>query len=358
MLNKKDKDILKSLIKIPSPSGFERPIAGFIKDCLKQRGVKDNQLEIDKCNNLIVNLNYKKEKTVLIDAHSDEIGFIVSNVDRWGSISLQYIGGGCSTILSARHLNILSKQGIVPAVINRKHSHLVGDEDTELTYSPDQADVDIGLRDRKDVLKHIRIGDPVVYSHNFTEMLNDFYAGYGFDDKSGCFILMKAIEGIVKSKIKPSTNLIFVFSAQEETGNSKLLPVVRKMKPDLVIEADVTFATDYGNMDELEREAGKCELGKGMALYRGVDIDEKCWELAVETAKKNKIPYQIQTCAGRIGYTSLEMTGEGEGIKALVWGIPLRSMHAPTEVIHGDDLLSGAFLLSCFLQNKKLSKLL
>ncbi|MHA2013311.1 MAG: M20/M25/M40 family metallo-hydrolase [Candidatus Helarchaeota archaeon] len=298
--------------------------------------------------------DYGKEKTVLVDAHSDEIAFIISNVDRWGSISLQYIGGGDSTILSARNLNVLTKSGIIPAVINRKHSHLVWDETTELNYSPEQADVDIGIRDRNKILKFVSIGDPVVYQHHFRELIDNHFTGYGFDDKSGCFILIQTIKALIKSRIKPSVNLVFVFSAQEETGNSKLIPVVRKIKPNLVIEADVTFATDYGNVDEIEREVGRCELGKGISLYRGVDVDENCWELAVEIAKKRKIPYQVQTCCGRIGYTSLEVTGEGEGIKALVWGIPLRSMHAPTEVINLNDLLSGSKLLTYFLQSKKL----
>lgn len=358
MINEKDIKLLQNLIEIPSPSGFERNIAEFIYDYLLKIGINHNQIKIDKHHNVIVKFNYGQEKTTLIDAHSDEIAFIVNNVDRWGSISLQYIGGGDSTILSARHLNILTKNGIVPAVIDRKHSHLVWDEDTELNYSPEQADVDIGIRDREAILKIISIGDPVVYRHNFRKLMFDYVTGYGFDDKSGCFLLIKTIEKIIKSKIKPKVNLIFVFSTQEETSNSKLLPVVRQEKPDLVIETDVTFATDYGEVDEIEREVGRCELGKGISLYRGVDIDEELWNLATSIAKKRKIPYQVQTCSGRIGYTSLEMTGEGKGTKALVWGIPLRSMHAPTEMINFQDLYSGSKLLTYFLQNKKLKDLI
>jgi len=357
MILENDVRLLKNLIEIPSPSGFEKNIAEFIEDYLLKI-VKKNQIKIDKYHNVIVTFDYGKEKTVLVDAHSDQIAFIVSNVDRWGSISLQYIGGGDSTILSARHLNILTKNGIVPAVIDRKHSHLVWNEDTELNYSPDQADVDIGIRDREEILKIIRIGDPVVYRHNFRKLMNQYYTGYGFDDKSGCFLLIKTIEELIKSKIKPSVNLVFVFSTQEETGNSKLIPVVRQIKPNLVIEADVTFATDYGNVDEIEREVGRCELGKGIALYRGVDIDETCWELITQIAKKSQINFQTQTCSGRIGYTSLEVTGEANGIKALVFGIPLRSMHAPTEIINLEDLMSGSKLLKLFLQNKLLKDII
>jgi len=352
-----DVDLLQNLIAIPSPSGFEKEIAEFIYGYLSQF-VPATSIEIDKQYNVIVKFDNKSDKTVMIDAHADEIGFIISNVDRWGSISLQYIGGGDSTILSARHLNILSKNGIVNAVIDRKHSHLVWDEDTELNYAPEQADVDIGIRDRANIFKFIQIGDPVVYQSNFRSLTSDYYAGYGFDDKSGCFLLIKTIEQLVKSRVKSNVNLIFVFSTQEETGNSKLFPVVRKYKPNLVIEADVTFATDYGEVDRMETEVGRCELGKGISLYRGTDIDKSCWELVTEVAKKRKLPYQVQACSGRIGYTSLEVTGECEGVKALVWGIPLRNMHAPTEIIHMQDLLTGSKLLKYFLQSKKLKELL
>ena len=358
MFKENDMHLLRNLIEIPSPSGFEKNIAEFLEDYLLKLGVSRKFVKIDKYYNVIVNFDYGKDKTVLVDAHSDQIAFIVSNVDRWGSISLQYIGSGDSTILSARHLNILTKNGVVPAVINRKHAHLIYDETTELNYSPEEADVDIGIRDRVKILNHIQIGDAVTYRNNFRQLLHDYITGYGFDDKSGCFILLKTIEKILKSRIIPSTNLVFVFSTQEETGNSKLFPVVREIRPDLVIEADVTFATDYGNVDEIEREVGRCELGKGISLYRGVDIDEKCWELATSIAKKRKIPYQVQTCSGRIGYTSLEVTSEGYGIKALVWGIPLRSMHAPTETIHLNDLYTGTKLLTYFLQSKKLKEII
>lgn len=348
-----DINILETLINIPSPSGYETQIAEYIKQELS-KVLSCKNIVIDDQKNVIVKIIGKTDKTVIIDAHSDEIGFIITNVNRWGQISINYIGGGDSTILSARHLNILSQNGIVPAVVNRKHAHLVYDEDMENIYSPEQADVDIGIRDRDKIFKLIRIGDAVVYRPNFRKLQDNYYCGYGFDDKSGCFLLIETIKNIVKTKIKPDCNLIFVFSSQEETGNSKLIPVVRKYQPNLVIEADVTFATDYGEVDELEMKVGRCNLNEGIVLYRGVDLDENCWELATSIAENKKIPYQVQAGYGRIGYTSLEVTGEAKGVKALVWGIPLRNMHAPTEIINLNDLITGSKLLKHFLLSKKL----
>jgi len=356
-MNKIDKQLLQRLMLIPSPSGYEDTIAKFIRAEVSKY-VNPNIITIDHQKNVIVRIKGKTDKKVIIDAHSDTIGFLITNVNRYGSISIDYIGGGETTILSARHLNILTDKGIVNAVVDKMHSHLTYDDSAETIWSIEQAELDIGIKERDDILKLIQIGDPAVFTPEMRELTPNYFTGYGFDDKAGCYMLIKAIQQLVKSKIKPDCELIFVFSAQEETGTSKLLPIVRREQPNLVIELDVTFGTDYGDIDELEAVAGRCHLGKGVSLYRGVDLDEKCWKLATKIAKANDISYQVQAGTGNIGYTSLGMTGEGNGIKAMVFGIPLRGMHMPTEIINGKDLDTGSVLLAKLLKSKKLKEII
>ena len=356
-MNEKDLILLKSLVNIPSPSGFEENIAKFIYDEASQIVGSEN-VKIDKYKNVVVTLDGEdNSKTVMIDAHADEIAFIVVNVNRYGKISMQYIGGGDSTILTARHLNILTSKGILPAVIDRKHSHLVYDEDAELNYSPEQADVDVGFRNREDILKYVQIGDPIVYESNFRELGNGFYTGYGFDDKSGCFLLLKVLQSIVNKKRPVRT--VFTFSAQEETGSSKVVPLIKELNPNLFIETDVTFGTDYGIEDEYEEEVGRCILGAGVVLYRGVDIDKESWKLLSSIAEKKKIPYQVQASTGKnCGYIPLDFSVYSGHAKSIVVGIPLRNMHTPCEIINENDLLSGAKLLTGFLLSKKLKDIL
>lgn len=349
--------LLKSLINIPSPSGFEDNIAQFLYDTIVAKiGIAN--VKIDKYKNVIATLKGQdSSKTVVIGCHTDQIGFIVTNVNRYGKISIQYIGGGDSTILTARHLDILTEKGVVPAVIDRKHAHLVYDEESELNYAPEQADVDVGLRNREDILKYIQIGDPVVYMSDFRNLSNNYYAGYGFDDKAGCFMLLKIIEKLAKRKLPH--DIVFVFYAQEETGSAKIVPILKELEPNLYIECDVTFATDYGSEDEYEEEVGKCELGSGCVLYRGVDIDKDSWKLITHISKIKKIPYQIQASQGRnSGYVPLDFSVFSGHAKTLVCGIPLRNMHAPTEIINSNDLIYGTNLLSYFLTSKKLKDIL
>ena len=349
--------LLESLVKIPGPSGFEEKIADFIKrELLKY--LPPSCVKVDFQNNVVGIIKGTSNKVIMLDAHLDQIGFIVSNVSndegKKGLISIQYIGGGDTSILSARELVILAAKNNINAVVNRKHSHLVDDEDEIQITKMRDAVVDIGIRNRAKVLSSVKIGDPVVYKSSFNHLMESYFSGYGFDDRSGCYILLEIIKEIVKSKQKPIPTLVFVFSSQEEVYGNKCKPLLKKYHPDLFIELDVTFATDCGTDEFLDTEVGLCELNKGLVLYRGVGIDKEYTKLMESTARSNKIKIQFQASGGQIGYTTDYVSSEEKGIHVLIMGIPLRNMHSPTEIINLNDLNNGALLLTRFLQNKNI----
>jgi len=361
MKNKKIK-LLKDLISIPSPSGFEGNIAEFIRKELLQYLPK-TRVKIDEYKNVIAIIKGTSDKKIMIDAHSDTIGFVVTNVDRSGLISLQYIGGGDIQILPARYLNILTSTKKLNAIIGRKHAHLNENEDDIKIEHIKDVFIDIGIRGRKQVLRKIKIGDPVVYKPYFEELeqdkkLGQYIAGYGIDNKSGCFVLMETIREIIKSKKKPIPTLIFTFSTQEEIGKAKVRQLIKKYKPDLFIGTDVTFATDCSDSedDEIEREVGRCELGKGCVLYKGVGISKETVKLLISIAQKHKIKLQYQASKGDIGYNSDIATDYIS--KAVIVGIPLRNMHSITEAISTKDLNYGIRLLTSFCISKEIRRIL
>jgi len=349
--------LLESMIEIPSPSGYEEEIAEFIKNRLLQFLPK-SKVSVDFQNNVCAVIEGTSNKVVMIDAHLDQVGFVVTNVDRKGFISLVYVGGGDLSILSARDLVILTSKGPVNAVVNRKHAHLVEDEGDANVNSMIQAIVDIGPRSRNKVLSIVKVGDPVVYKPSFSHLRESFYAGPGMDDKTGCFVLLETMRAVAKSKKKSMPTLVFTFSGQEEVYGRKLRPLIKKYNPDLFIEVDVTFATDWEDDADLQREVGLCELCSGPVIYRGVDIDKACFKLISSVARTHKIKTQIQASAGSIGYTATEVTNEGKGIKALILGIPLRNMHTPVEVISMRDLAYTTQLLKEFLLHRNIGKVL
>jgi len=349
--------ILEQLLKIPSPSGHEQKIAKYIYDELATFMPK-KQLELDFHNNVIVTIKGKTKKKLMIDAHTDEVGFSVCNVDNRGLISLKYIGWTDRAVLTSKDLVILTNKGKVNAVVDRKHSHLVDDEEDEVFDKISEAQIDIGIRGRKQVLKQINIGDPVIYRPAFNLLTNDkhqgaFISGRGFDDKAGCLILIEAIREIVKTKKKPVCDLIFVFSWGEEIGYKGATECVNRYKPDLFLEVDVGFASDYLD-DELEKEVGRCHLGKGIIIMRGTNIDPKGEKLLQIIARKNQIKIQIISTDASVSYTSEHLSTENGGIRALTLAIPLRNMHNPTEIINMKDINFGTNLLKHFVYNKNL----
>ncbi|MBE3101927.1 MAG: hypothetical protein IMZ47_06615, partial [Firmicutes bacterium] len=142
-MKKNQVKLLESMAMIPSPSGYEEEIAEFIKNRLLQFLPK-SKVSVDFQNNVSAIIEGTSDKVVMIDAHLDQVGFVVTNVDAKGFVSLMYVGGGDLSILSARDLVILTSKGPVNAVVNRRHAHLVEDEGDANVNQMIQAAVDIG----------------------------------------------------------------------------------------------------------------------------------------------------------------------------------------------------------------------
>ena len=225
-------NLLESLIRIPSPSGYEEEIAEFINQKLLKILPK-SAVTVDMHNNVIAVVKGISDKTIMIDAHTDQIGFVVNNVDPQGFITLLAVGGHDRSVLTARDLIILTDKGVVHGVVNRRHAHLVDEDHLPDIIKMEEAAVDIGPRSKRKVKSTVRIGDGVVYDPMFHHLQESFYAGTGMDDKAGCWVVFQLIKRIVKSQKRVLPTMVFTFSAQEETGGRKLRPVIRKYSPDL-----------------------------------------------------------------------------------------------------------------------------
>lgn len=315
----KDVKLLKSLIEIPSPSGYERTLAEYIKTTLLTYLPK-SRIEIDFHNNVIATIPGTSDKTVIIDAHSDQLGFLINNIDKGGYISLVPIGGHDISLLRGRKVLILnSKKGIVKGVIGCKPIHLMDDEADEVPNRTSDVTVDIGVRGKKKVSALISIGDPVVLQPEFDELTEGYYMGSGFDDKAGCFMLIETIKSIIRMKKKPIPTLKFVFSVQEEVGCKGAKEVSYRVKPNLFIGVDVTFATDQPDVDE--RRVGRCRLGQGMAVYKGVNIHQPTINLVNSIANNQKIKIQYLATSGAGGTNAKSVANTCGGVKVIDFGI-------------------------------------
>jgi len=345
--------LLEALVKIPSLSGFEGKIAQYIKKQLLPY-VSASKMKIDFQNNLVVTIKGKSKDVVMLDAHLDQIGFVVNNIDIDGYVSIEEIGGVDNDIVQARPVVIQTYKGkTINGVVDKKPIHyLEHGESTRANKHTDlEVNLDIGVRKSRNVNAHIRVGDPLMFKPEFGHLLEDYYYGYGFDDKIGCYMLMELIKHVSRKKNKPDNTLVFVFSAQEEIGKTKASVIARQFKPKVFIELDVTTATDVDAYEMFEREAGKCDLDKGIVIYRGVGIYPPLALALERTARQVKAKIQFQATAGQTGYTN----GEIAYTKSAIIGIPLRNMHTPVEVLSMKDVNNGIKLLKNFLFSKRLN---
>lgn len=352
---KKDKSIklLESLVKIPSLSGYEQKIAKFIyKELLKY--LPKTRVHIDRHNNVIGIIKGTSDKVIMLDAHLDQVGFIINNIDKEGYISIDEIGGVDEDIVQGRPVVIQSYTGaLLNGVIDKKPVHYLGGVTSRADKHTDvEVNLDIGIKKIKNVSKYLMVGDPLMFKPEFAHLMHEYYYGYGFDDKIGCYMLIELIKQLKNIK-KLYPTIIFSFSAQEEVGKTTANISVNKYKPDVFIELDVTTATDIG-MPDFEREVGRCELDKGIVVYRGVGIDHYILQALERTAKTGKIKIQVQASNGCVGYISEEIEAKNEGIRVATIGIPLRNMHTPVEVLNMTDVYGGIKLLKNFLISKRL----
>ena len=354
-MTKRQLDLLRDLVLQPSPSGFEKEIAHFIE---RQIPAGKRTVEVDFLNNVAVVIPGRTNDCVMIDAHLDQVGFIVSNIDDNGQISFLPIGGTECSIMGSKNLLILTEKGPINAVINQKAAHHVEDSDAECIQHSYDALVDIGIRGHRKVSQVVQIGDPAVYKPTFEHLQDGYYTGSGLDDKVGCFVLIEVIRNILRSGKQPPQTLVFTFSSQEETGGRKCRPLLKQFGPSAFIEVDVTFATDWDAKSwDNERQAGRCDLGAGPVLYRGVDVDPGCFKFLKTDARKVRVPIQIQASTGDIGYTATEISHEAHGIRAMIFGIPLRNMHSSVEIVNTKDLSGSIKVLTQTLLTRSLGRI-
>jgi putative aminopeptidase FrvX len=342
----KDNDLtfIKGMVDTFSISGNEIELSNLISNMVKS--LKDNiDISIDKFNNVSVKIEGLSSDLIMLDAHLDQIGFVISGIEENGMINC-YMVGGCSLgATEAREFVVLTDKGKIPCVANKKHVHLIKNEKDDLPKNSYDIIFDIGCKTKEEAEKLVEIGDYIGYKPSFGTLQNNLIYGTALDDKIGCFMVFKILENIVESGIKPNKTIVFTFTGQEETGITRLKHLIKKYQPYKVIEFDVTFASDYETVKE--KEVGKCDLGNGIVLYVGTLVDTEIKNKLVKFGKENEsLKFQRQVLTSGIGYNSDAVYSLGEYADVTIIGIPLRNMHSTVEICSMDDVYSGIELLS------------
>ncbi len=325
------KDLIKRLTEAYGPSGSEESIREQIKKEI--RGLADSTT-VDTLGNLIAVKKGRGAK-VMVAAHMDEIGFIVTHIDQHGYLRISNIGGiYLHNIISQR---VIFANGTV-GTINEERAENPAD-----AKRMDKMYIDIGARDRKEAEAKVAVGD-IASFHRPCEFLGTRAIAKAMDDRIGCAIIIE-----VMKRLKKSPNEVhFVFTTQEEVGLRGATTAAFGVTPDVGIAVDITGAFDTPD----EKPLLPSVLGKGAAIKvkdSGMLAHPAVKKLMVDTAKANRIPYQFDILEG--GTTDgAAIYKTKSGIPTGVISVPTRYAHSPSEMVDLGDVQACVDLLVKFLQ--------
>jgi endoglucanase len=286
-----------------------------------------------------------KAPSVMIAAHMDEVGLMVTYISEEGFLSVAAVGGVDAAILPGMRVDVHTKQGTLRGVVGRKPIHLISPDERKNVTALDDLVIDLGMS-AKHVKKAVSIGDVITYGVGFEEFGDGMAVSRGFDDKMGVYIAVRVLEELAKAGGAPG-DYICAATVQEEIGLRGGTTSAYGVHPDIAIALDVTHATDYPGIDPTKY--GKLACGEGPVIARGPNINPVVFDRLKAAAKKAKVPVQIEAEPRVTGTDAAAMQIQRGGKATGLVSVALRYMHTPTEVIALKDLEACVELLVQFI---------
>jgi len=338
-------EFLRSLLDAPGPSGFEIAPARIWR---KEAESFADRVTADVSGNSVAAINAEGSPRVMFAGHIDEIGLMVIHVDDEGFLFFQPIGGWDSQVMVGQRVVIVGKSGLVEGVIGKKAVHLMKPEEKDKVSKPSDLWIDIGAKDKKDAEKRVRVGDAAVLAAGTMELPNGRLVARSIDNRIGAFVVLEALR--LLSTKKPKAAAFAVATTQEEiawsSGGGGARTSAVDIAPTVAIVVDVTHASDYPGVEK--KDIGDFKLGSGPVLSRGSAVNPVVFEMLVETAEAEKIPYSIEASPGNTGTDADAIYTAHRGIATGLVAVPNRYMHSPNEMVDLVDLERAAQLLAAF----------
>jgi len=305
-------------------SGDEHRIRDYIAAAVRDHV---DSMEVDAMGNLVARVGFAANGTrrgrraphVMLCAHMDEVGFMITAIEKEGRLRFRRAGGIDPRILVSQTFRIGANG--VRGVIGILPPHLTSHADEEKVVPADELYMDIGVSSREEALRHVSIGDTAVFDTTY-ESWGSVRKGKAFDDRVGCAVLASLMQA------RPPVPVTAVWSVQEEVGLRGATAAARRVAPDLAI---VLEGTASGEMPGASLEDSYPRMGGGPTLTvqdRTLMADARLVDLLRRTASKRRLPTQWKrpaiggTDAGRIALS-------GEGVPAAVVSVACRYIHAP-----------------------------
>jgi endoglucanase len=328
-------ELLKSICKAPGAPGYENKIRDLVINEIKDYV---DEYFIDNMGSVVALIKGREQKKVMVSAHIDEIGFIVTNIDDNGFIKFHTLGGFDPKTLTAQRVIIHGKEDVI-GVMGSKPIHIM--EPDERLKAPQIKDffIDTG-RSGKEIKDLIEIGNPITRERSLIEM-GDNINCKSLDNRASVYVLVEAIK-----KIKnPSIDVYAVFSVQEEVGIRGANVAAHQINPDFGICLDTTIAFDVPGAAEHETIT-KLGKGVGIKVMDSMTIcDQRMVAFMKKVALKNNLDYQLEVLpAGGTDTSGIQRMGKNGSIAGAI-SIPTRHIHQVIEMVNRRDLEKAIELL-------------
>ena len=334
--------LLKELTEASGIPGREQAIIDIMVRELRKTA---DRVTVDHMGNVIGHKkgNKKKAKRVMIAGHMDEIGFVVSHLDKNGFIRFSHRGGHIPKVLLSQRVRIVGKKKTLVGVVEGgAPAFLAKPEERDKVPVMKDFYIDTGMK-KEDLEKIIDVGDIIVLDRRFVSQ-GDVYIAKAFDNRIGCYIVLETLKRLQKTNV----DVFAVGTSQEEVGIRGAMSAAKEINPDFGIAVDITAAYDIPGVEE---HLQVTRLGEGVAIKindQASISNHGIVEFLKTLAKKNEIKYQLEILPfGGTDAAGMQRFGRGP---VCTLSIPTRYGHSPNEMIHRDDVEGAIALLIKFIE--------
>lgn len=331
--------VLGHLCSLAGPSGFEGQVAQAAAELLRPL---THQVRVDRMGSVVALRRCGKENAprLLLDAHLDEIGFLVTGHED-GFLRIAPLGGVDPRMLPDRELTILTDPPI-PGVVACLPPHIQTREDMDKSQPMKELVVDVGLT-QEEAQRLIPLGTPAVYRTGCTPLGEELMCGKALDDRACFAILLDVLEQLAGEEL--DVDLYILGSTQEETHSTGAITAAFGIMPQMCVAIDVT----HGDSPDAPKDK-TFSLGGGPVIGVGPNCTRWMSRRLEEKAKELELEYQIEVMAGHSGTNGWDLQISREGVATAVLSLPLRYMHTPVETVSRTDMTACAQLLATFIR--------
>ncbi|HKM42642.1 MAG TPA: M42 family metallopeptidase [Limnochordia bacterium] len=334
------KQVLRTLSEASGVSGYEHGLTSPLRESCPWA----DEIKIDKLGNVIM---LKKGQgtgprpKVMLAGHMDEIGLIITKIEKDGFLRFGTIGGFDQRVLLAQEVVVHGKKPFT-GVIGAKPPHIQVAGEQGKSVSMEDLFIDVGFDNQAQTEEHIRIGDLVTMKRDVLDLQGSFMAGKSFDDRAGVAAIFECFK--VLAGVSHEADVYGVATVQEEVGLRGAITSTYGIVPDIGIAIDVSFGDSPGLP-----ESDTIKLGQGPGVAIGPHVHPKVYARMVETAKEWNISFSLDPSPYPGGTDTYAIQVARAGVATILLSIPLRYMHTPIETIDYEDVRKTGRLMAMFI---------